>query len=322
MTASGPLANMPDDMLQYRLDIVDFNGFHLNYPYGRTLTRPIGAQLKPPLYQGLTFRVFFYATQSSTTTVKLVRGSLTETKWFLQIIVTPDSVRYQGALASGPQSIKFITSARVKTPGFYSSAIEMDVHNIRAKYNNIPSEDFNMGNIKEDDHWFFSIDGGSHIIVSIHASGEQGDNLPANKLGTQYFLDKFPLKVGSFAVYAIRFTGNQTFSVMFDTRGNPGVPTIGTSFNYTRTNEIITVSVRHTPNGYLILTSTESGAKFVQSQDYPDRIAPYFGNAVILQVYCALSRFLEHKAGHRRRICTLLQSEWWLQARFLKDCFK
>ncbi|XP_077499139.1 uncharacterized protein LOC144110178 isoform X2 [Amblyomma americanum] len=295
MTSYGPLANIPDDIFQKRIAVMGLNGFHVNYPHGRTLSQPISHVLRDPYYNGQAFRVFFYAPQTSTTNETIVRLALNKAEnsdKFVQFVLRGDNVNYQGADVDGLQDEKpFIRPGtnpdqplKFQTPGFYTAAIELDGRRMRAIFNTYTSEYFTMPIRHANEKWHFYINAGHHTIMSVHASEEQVGNLPSRKLGSQYFLQNLPLSVGSFAVYTLIFTGGALFAFRFQQSGGH-IERAFYNISLKR-GQIVTVYVRNGPTSWLVHANFVNIVYVVAGRDYRDLIAPQFDHAVIIRAYC------------------------------------
>ncbi|KAL3251016.1 hypothetical protein MRX96_055279 [Rhipicephalus microplus] len=91
MSSFNPHKGMPAAMLKYRLQVLDYNGYHLVYPHGITFSdvkEYLSGSLKEPLYQGCTFRVLFNAAKiGNETEIKIARDSVDSSEWFVRIYV-------------------------------------------------------------------------------------------------------------------------------------------------------------------------------------------------------------------------------------------
>ncbi|XP_077498895.1 uncharacterized protein LOC144109966 [Amblyomma americanum] len=287
MTTFGPLTNIPFGVMEHRIGVLESPGYHIKYPYGRMFAGPMGDRLKPPLYTGLTLRVFFYAPVLTNTEVKLVHKHINNQKWFTSISRSGDSVFTRYALGNGPsQVIPFGKDDDTDSKEFYSMGVQIDGAWLKPTFNREVGDGNNMKYIKENDEWYFYIDAGGHVVISIHASNELNTQMPGKNLGSQYFLNQMPLPVGSYAVFTLQFyTGtDNTFKIQLTSEKGP------VSHTYReislKSDAVFTVFVRNVPSGWLIHCSFDKTAQLMPRGEDSDLLAPVFPNATIRKVCC------------------------------------
>ncbi|KAL1439150.1 hypothetical protein MTO96_047430 [Rhipicephalus appendiculatus] len=285
---------MPAEMLKYRLDLLDNNGYHLVYPHGITFvdaSEYLSGSLSAPLYQGCTFRVLFYAQKlGNETEIKIARDSVDSAEWFLRIYVNDKGkVLINGHDADGAFSADFGVPD-VKKGDYYTLGIRFEEPDFyRVLFNTqqpkgAADKQHKMEDAKMVDKWHMKIKPGGHYVLSVHVSDEL-NKFPANGLEKEFSLDAFALDIGSFGIFEMKYTGTDGMLTVSFSVPN-GVDKF-TTFRKTplKEGDDFLVYIRSAPTGWLVQASFQDVAALVIRPGNILSISPKFSAAFIKRIY-------------------------------------
>lgn len=285
---------MPAAMLKYRLQVLDYNGYHLVYPHGITFSdvkEYLSGSLKEPLYQGCTFRVLFNAAKiGNETEIKIARDSVDSSEWFVRIYVNDKGkVLVSGHDTEGAFNSDFGVPD-VKKGDFYTLGIRFEApKSYRVMFNEKQGKGpagkpHTMENAEMVDKWHMKIKPGGHYILSTHVSDEL-NKFPANGLGKEFFLDAFALDIGSFCIFELKYTG--TDGMLMVSFSVPSGTDKFTAFRKTplKDGDDFLVYIRSAPTGWLVQTSFQDAAALVIRPGVLPSISPKFSAAYIKRMY-------------------------------------
>lgn len=294
MSIFNPHKALPENMLKYRLKLLENNGYHLYYPYGRSLSdasEHISGTLREPLYDGWTFRVFLYAERMShEAELKLGWESVNPDKWHIRIWISKQgTVTTNGNDSTGAFTAPLGVPA-VREGDYYTLGIRHELpDSFRVLFNaergsKNADKKRNMGNVKEVNKWHFKIAPGAHKLLAVDVSDEMA-KFPKDGLNQKYYHDGFPMDVGSFGIFEMTYTGTDgMLQVAFSQpSGNDRFTTFKKTF--LKVGETFLVYIRVTPTGWLVQASFQDQAALVLRPKDDRNVAPKFSSANIMRMY-------------------------------------
>ncbi|XP_075550622.1 uncharacterized protein LOC142584353 [Dermacentor variabilis] len=289
-----PHQGMPENMLSYRLKVLGSNGYHLYYPYGRKLATPseyLTGTLREPLYDGWTFRVFFYAHALGTETeLKLTWESVDSSRWFIRIWVnSKGEIATSGNDTSGDFSAPMGLQP-VREGEFYTLAIRYEETSLFRVLLNAQQgsgqadKKRNMGDKQVVNKWHFKIRPGSHYLLAVDISDELG-KFPKDGLKREYYHDAFPMDIGSFGIFEMTYTGSD--EVLLVDVSEPGALPRNITFRRTnmRMGDTFLAYIRCAPTGWVLQMSFQDQAVLALRPKNDRRLSPKFSAANIMRMY-------------------------------------
>lgn len=271
---------MPTAIKEQQLEVMDTMGCHVVYPYGRLHSEAlVGDKLPDPLEKGLTFRVFMY--RPNTTTTAAIRLYYAY-DWYAKIVLSDGTVTwsYDGSKVKA-QNEEFPGKPTFST-GFFSLAIRTNDPNVRGIFNRIETPEKSMKKIAGY-KWEYRLEAGECVILSIHLSFDFAEPSVAKQGLNQYY--EFPLatlKIGSSAIYTMIFTGGSYNLTLTFYEGSSDEKSITRNINLSISQTFI-VYIQNIPKGYLISTNYDNGVNLVLRNKYLDLVPPKFStNCFIL----------------------------------------
>ncbi|XP_075556669.1 uncharacterized protein LOC142588737 [Dermacentor variabilis] len=284
-----PHEPMSSDFLNYFLDITRKNGYHCVFPYGWKLADKdayINSTLRPPLYDGWTFRVFFYCVDplQSDTVVQVGWASINPSYYVIRAEARGGRPSVSGYTHNADISDQFVTN-NIKQGDYFSLAIQIDgeLHNFRGLYDNFKGKTHSMSSISTITKWHYKITPSMNIITSIHVYDDLGTAFPSSGLGEEFLLHTVPLGVGSYGIFSLRYgSGSGDLTIAFNDENNRK------SHHYDsaklRPGEIFKVYIRNTPVGWLIYPDFQATPDLIIHEVYDGIISPIFSPAGILMM--------------------------------------
>ncbi|XP_054922490.1 uncharacterized protein [Dermacentor andersoni] len=289
-----PHQGMPESMLRYRLKLLQNNGYHLYYPYGRKLPTPseyLTGTLREPLYDGWTFRVFFCAhALSHETELKITWESADSSSWFIRIWVnTKGEVATSGHDTTGNFSAPMGVQP-VQNGDYYTLAIRYEGSSLfRVLFNadqgsGQADKKRDMQDIQTADKWHFKISPGSHYLLAVDISDELG-KFPQDGLKQEYYHNAFPMDIGSFGIFELTYTGND--EVLLVDVSEPGAAARNITFRRTnmRMGETFLAYIRCAPTGWVLQMSFQDQAVLALRPKNDRSLSPKFSAANIMRMY-------------------------------------
>ncbi|KAH6928561.1 hypothetical protein HPB50_016991 [Hyalomma asiaticum] len=285
---------MSAETLEYRLKILDNNGYHLVYPHGIKFQDPksyFAGLLSKPLFHGCTFRVLFYAQKiSDETEIKIALDGVNSDTRFIRIYVNNKGKVVTSGKDKGGAFNADVGVPDVKQGDYYTLAIRYENRNFYRtlfdtnKGKGQADKRREMEDAQEVKRWHMKIMPGSHYVLSIHVSDEM-NMFPADGLDNEYELDAFGLDVGSFGIFEMKYTGTDGMLMVSFSVPN-GIDKF-TTFRKTplKPGEDFLVYIRTAPTGWLVQTSFQDAAALVLRPAGHLRISPKFSSAVIMRMY-------------------------------------
>ncbi|XP_054928680.1 uncharacterized protein [Dermacentor andersoni] len=284
-----PHKGMSTGMLEYYLGITRKNGYHCVLPYGIKFEKYgtfMKGKVTPPLYNGLTFRVFFYIQQGRTTSeVILALNSPDSQVFYTASAVGKGTGTCDGYTANGVHIFCYMF-ADYDAGDYLSVGIQVEgAGNIlKGSLNGSYGKKYTMAKISDIKTWYFKIVPNNNIATSIHVYDEPGKDFPTDGLGSEYFLESINLSVGSYGIFHVLYgAGSGELTIAFNDEYSKK------SHYYASTGlspgDLFTVYIRNTPTGWLLHPSFQATADLVQRDKYHDLISPIFTPASIIRTY-------------------------------------
>ncbi|XP_065305389.1 uncharacterized protein [Dermacentor albipictus] len=206
-----PHKAMPTDFFHDFLRITRKNGYHCVFPFGWKLADKnayINDTLRPPLYDGWTFRVFFYAIDpiQSDTAVQVGWNSVNPSKYVIRAEARGGRPSVTGKTGAGNIHDQLVTN-NIKQGEYFSLAIQIDglPHIFRGVYNNLAGKNHDMDSISNVTKWHYKITPSLNIVTSIHVYDNKGNEFPDTGLGGEFLLGPVHLGVGSYGIFNLKY---------------------------------------------------------------------------------------------------------------------
>ncbi|XP_075725605.1 uncharacterized protein LOC142767564 [Rhipicephalus microplus] len=197
MTLYNPSQPMPAQVLHDLVTVRECWGAHWNFPFGNSTLGEFNAELMPPVYNGYTFRVFFYTSKDTDEAGIQIHYS---DRWYVKVAVTKGEARtYYSDDKHKHQTVSF--NEVVKPGGYYSVGIRVTNNDkLQAIFNDKIGDEHSMGDSinKWRTSYKMNIYRGDHIILSIHISDEARlGQFPPTGFEKGLNLWQFPARNGS-----------------------------------------------------------------------------------------------------------------------------
>ncbi|XP_054928673.1 uncharacterized protein [Dermacentor andersoni] len=284
-----PHKPMSPDFLNYFLRITRKNGYHCVIPYGWKLADKaayIHDTLRPPLYDGWTFRVFFYAMDpvQSDTAVQVAWNDIDPSYYVIRAVAQGGRPSVTGYTHNADISDQFVAND-IKQGEYFSLAIQIDGehHNFRGLFNDLKGNTHSMSSISNVTKWHYKITPSLNVITSIHVYDNLATAFPEFGLGEEFLLQPVRLGVGSYGIFDLKYgSGSGDLTIAFNDENQRR------SHHYDSAKltpgEIFTVYIRNTPVGWLIYPSFQATPDLLVHEFYDSLISPIFSPAGILMM--------------------------------------
>ncbi|XP_065305394.1 uncharacterized protein [Dermacentor albipictus] len=271
--ATARLSNLALFIMQYGWKLADKDAY-------------ISDTLRPPLFDGWTLRVFFYAANpiQSETAVQVGWNSVNPSKYVIRAEARGGRPAVTGRRSSTRIGDRF-NANNIKQGEYFSLAIQIghEYHKFRGLFDENTGHEHDMGSINTITKWHLKITPSLNIITSIHVYDAKGYAYPLNGLGSEFLINHVPLNVGSYGIfYCIYGNGWGELTIEFHDGNNRR------SHRYSKTglkiNYLFNVYIRNTPAGWLIYADFQATPVLIVHEVYHDIISPIFTPAGILMM--------------------------------------